>query len=100
MKGVISGLKNTVGGTVDVDRWARLVDEVVDLVEDPTPVLGSFRAEHLTLPAEVLTSVMSKHQRYLPVTDAEGALLPHFVTVANGTIDPAVVRRGTLKVRS
>ncbi|MCU1499212.1 MAG: glycyl-tRNA synthetase beta chain [Acidimicrobiales bacterium] len=91
-------LAASVGGTVDTDRWARLVDEVVNLVEDPTPVLGSFRQEYLDLPPEVLTSVMTKHQRYLPVSDADGALLPHFVTVANGSIEPDVVRRGNQAV--
>jgi glycyl-tRNA synthetase len=82
------------GGAIDVERWASLVDEVVDLIEAPTPVLGSFDPVHLALPPEVLTAVMSKHQRYLPVTDAGGALLPHFVTVANGECDPDVVRKG------
>ncbi|QXC59622.1 glycine--tRNA ligase subunit beta [Aquihabitans sp. G128] len=91
-------LAASVGGTIDTDRWARLIDEVVNLVEDPTPVLGSFREDHLALPPEVLTSVMTKHQRYLPVSDAEGNLLPHFVTVANGSIEPEVVRRGNQAV--
>lgn len=95
-----TALAEEVGGTVDVERWARLVDEVVDLVEAPTPVLGSFDPVHLELPPEALTAVMSKHQRYLPVTDAQGALLPHFVTVANGACDAAVVRRGNEAVIS
>ncbi|HEX7135836.1 MAG TPA: glycine--tRNA ligase subunit beta [Iamia sp.] len=89
-----------VGGTVDVERWRRLIDEVVNLVEAPTPVLGSFDPVHLALPPEVLTAVMSKHQRYLPVTAADGALLPHFVTVANGECDADVVRRGNEAVIS
>ncbi len=95
-----SALATAVDGTVDVDRWARLIDEVVDLVEAPTPVMGSFDPDHLALPPEVLTSVMSKHQRYLPVTGPDGALLPHFVTVANGSCDPDVVRRGNEAVIS
>jgi glycyl-tRNA synthetase len=89
-----------VGGVVDVGRWERLVDEIVNLVEAPTPVRGSFDPAHLALPPEVLTAVMSKHQRYLPVTDADGALLPHFVTVANGECDPDVVRTGNEAVIS
>jgi glycyl-tRNA synthetase len=100
---IVSGathLAEKVGGTVDVERWAGLVDEVTDLIEAPTPVLGSFDAAHLALPPEVLTAVMSKHQRYLPVTDADGALLPHFVTVANGSCDADVVRRGNEAVIS
>ncbi|QYG95311.1 glycine--tRNA ligase subunit beta [Iamia sp. SCSIO 61187] len=93
-------LATAEGGTVDVARWDRLVDEIVNLVEAPTPVLGSFDPAHLALPPEVLTAVMSKHQRYLPVTDADGALLPHFVTVANGACDPDVVRAGNEAVIS
>ncbi|MDX6238507.1 MAG: glycyl-tRNA synthetase, partial [Kribbellaceae bacterium] len=46
------------------------------------------------LPAEILTTVMRKHQRYLPVRDADGKLLPHFVAVANGSVDEATVRAG------
>ena len=37
---------------------------------------------------------MRKHQRYLPVRDADGKLLPHFVAVANGPVDVDVVRAG------
>jgi len=95
-----TALAEAEGGTIDVERWAGLVDEVVNLVEAPTPVLGSFDSVHLALPPEVLTAVMSKHQRYLPVTDADGALLPHFVTVANGACDADVVRRGNEAVIS
>jgi len=87
-------LARTVGGSIEIDRWSALVDEVVNLVEQPTPVLGAFRPEHLSLPTEVLTAVMTKHQRYLPVTDGSGALLPHFVAVANGECDPDQVRAG------
>jgi len=82
------------GGTVDAGRWAGVVDEVVNLIEAPTVVVGAFDPSFLELPPEVLTSVMTKHQRYLPVTDGDGALRPAFVTVANGTCDPDVVRRG------
>ncbi|MCP2164946.1 glycine--tRNA ligase [Goodfellowiella coeruleoviolacea] len=83
-----------VGGTVDAEAEAALVDEVTNLVEWPTPVLGGFAPDYLELPAEILTTVMRKHQRYLPVRDAQGALLPHFVAVANGACDEDVVRAG------
>ena len=43
---------------------------------------------------EVLVMVMRKHQRYFPVCDAAGALLPAFVTVANGPVDVPTVRAG------
>jgi hypothetical protein len=58
-------------------------DEVTDLVEQPT-VLGDFDPEYLRLPKEVLITVMKKHQRYFPVVDAEGRMMPHFIGVRNG----------------
>lgn len=61
-----------------------LLDEVTQLVERPTALLGNFAEEHLELPDEVLISVMKKHQRYFPVKSAEGKLMPYFVTVRNG----------------
>ena len=82
------------GGTVDAVGEAALIDEVTNLVEQPEPVLGGFEQRYLELPAEVLTTVMRKHQRYLPVRDAAGRLLPHFVAVANGPCDRDVVRAG------
>ncbi|HYS35485.1 MAG TPA: glycine--tRNA ligase subunit alpha, partial [Pseudonocardiaceae bacterium] len=83
-----------VGGTVDVVAEAALLDEITNLVERPTPILGSFAERYLELPQEILTTVMRKHQRYLPVRDAAGTLLPYFITVANGSCDPDVVRAG------
>jgi glycyl-tRNA synthetase len=83
-----------VGGTVDAAGEAALIDEVTNLVERPDPVLGRFDERYLELPAEILTTVMRKHQRYLPVRDAAGNLLPHFVAVANGPCDHEVVRAG------
>lgn len=61
-----------------------LLDEVVNLVEYPTAVSGKFEAEFLSLPTEVITTVMVKHQRYFPVTQEDKALLPYFITIANG----------------
>ncbi|HHY88419.1 MAG TPA: glycine--tRNA ligase subunit beta [Chloroflexi bacterium] len=62
----------------------RLLEEVTQLVEAPTAVLGSFDREHLELPEQVLVTVMKKHQRYFPVYAPDGKLLPHFVTIRNG----------------
>ncbi len=82
------------GGTVDVEGEAALLDQIVNLVEEPASILGGFSADYLELPGEILTTVMRKHQRYLPVRDADGKLLPHFVAVANGSVDEDVVRGG------
>ncbi|WP_239573598.1 glycine--tRNA ligase [Actinokineospora baliensis] len=85
-------LAASVGGAVD--GASALVDEITNLVEEPNAVLGSFDARYLDLPADILTTVMRKHQRYLPVRDADGNLLPHFVAVANGACDHDTVRAG------
>ncbi|HVK20070.1 MAG TPA: glycine--tRNA ligase [Actinokineospora sp.] len=87
-------LAATVGGDIDADGESALVDEITNLVEEPNALLGSFAEKYLELPAEILTTVMRKHQRYLPVRDASGALLPHFVAVANGACDHDKVRAG------
>ncbi|KAK6918661.1 Glycine-tRNA ligase, beta subunit [Dillenia turbinata] len=71
-----------------------LLDEVVNLVEAPVPILGKFRESFLELPKDLLTMVMQKHQKYFAVTDDQGRLLPYFVAVANGAIDDTVVRKG------
>lgn len=80
-----------------------LLDEVTDLIESPTPVLGSFEKKFLDLPRPVLIGVMKKHQRYFPVEGVAGNthsplsnLLPHFITVANSDslAHPEVVRQG------
>lgn len=82
------------GGSIDVAGESGLIDEITDIVEFPHPVRGSFDESYLDLPASVLTTVMRKHQRYLPVLDAGGRLMPHFITFANGTCDDDVVRSG------
>ncbi|MFT7837646.1 glycine--tRNA ligase [Saccharothrix sp. BKS2] len=84
-------LAASVGGVVDLDG---VLDEVTNLVERPTPILGAFEERYLELPAQILTTVMRKHQRYLPVRDRDGSLLPHFVAVANGEVDEDLVRAG------
>ncbi len=62
-----------------------LLSEVADLLEKPTAVLGSFDKEYLSLPHDVLISVMKKHQRYFPVADPRSAkLLPYFIAIRNG----------------
>jgi glycyl-tRNA synthetase len=77
-----------------------LLDEVTGLVEHPTALLGQFEPEYLSLPQDVLVTVMKKHQRYFPVVSAEsGELLPFFVAVRNGDdLHLDVVREGNEEV--
>ena len=60
-----------------------LVDEVVGLVEWPVALAGSIDGDFLTLPPEVLTTSMRAHQRYFALLDAQGAIAPRFVVIAN-----------------
>ena len=96
-----------VGGSVPAGPMtASLLAETARLTEAPLPLLGSFDPAFLALPRDVLVMVMKKHQRYFPVEDGKAPpsstttpsapppLLPHFVLVANGGIDPAAVIAG------
>ncbi len=82
IKKQIEELAKEVGGAVPDEP--DLLDEVTNLVERPTAVLGSFEEEYLDIPQEVLMTVMKKHQRYFPVVNGDGKLLPHFIAIRNG----------------
>ena len=76
-----------------------LVESVADLVEFPTAVCGAFKPEYLELPREVIVTPMQKHQRYFPVVDAIGNLLPYFVTISNMQAkDMELIRQGNERV--
>jgi glycyl-tRNA synthetase beta chain len=78
----IAAAAAAVGGRVRPEP--ELLDEVTDLNEWPTAFAGAFDPAALRLPPEVLVTVMRVHQRYFPVEDAQGRLLPRFVGVRNG----------------
>ena len=78
----VTQLANEVDGRVPDDPG--LLDEVTNLVEAPTAFRGTFDSKHLELPRDVLVTVMRKHQRYFPVEDADGKLMPYFIAVRNG----------------
>lgn len=79
---VAQALAAEVGGQIPSDE--DLLEEIVNLVEQPNVFRGTFEAEYLSLPREALVAVMRKHQRYFPVMDAAGDLLPYFIGVCNG----------------
>ncbi|RPI15759.1 MAG: glycine--tRNA ligase subunit beta [Lysobacterales bacterium] len=86
-----------LGGQAVIDD--ALLDEVTALVEWPVPLAGRFDARYLELPPEVPIATMQDHQRYFPVRDATGRLMPWFVTVANlESKDPAQVVAGNERV--
>ena len=61
-----------------------LLEEVLYLVEYPTALCGRFEEKYLQLPPEAVITPMRDHQRYFPVKDGAGRLLPLFITVRNG----------------
>ncbi len=84
-----------VGGEAIIEEG--LLNEVANLIEMPTAVMGGFDKEYLSLPRDVLVSVMKKHQRYFPVEGHKSkvadsstfdlrpsTLLPHFIAIRNG----------------
>lgn len=80
------------GEKVHTEEW--LLDEVTNLVEYPYPLVGSFNTEFLEVPQEVLIISMQVHQRYFPILDENGKLLPKFVVVRNGIEDSELVKKG------
>ena len=76
---------NRVAGLVGGDALLGddLLNELTNLVESPTAVLGNFNADFLQLPRPVLISVMIKHQRYVPI-EKNGRLMPNFIAIRNG----------------
>ena len=94
-----------VGGEAIIEDG--LLNEVANLIEMPTAVMGGFDPEFLQLPRDVLISVMKKHQRYFPISNLQSsnspisALLPHFIAIRNGDdIGVDIVRQGNEHVLS
>jgi glycyl-tRNA synthetase beta chain len=86
-----------VNGNIEHD--SALLDEVTGLVEYPTAVTGDFDRSFLDVPQECLISSMRDHQKYFHIVDADGRLMPHFITVSNiESKNPEQVRSGNEKV--
>ena len=88
--------------TVPGARWREdkeLLATVVNLTEYPSVILGNFEPEYLSLPEEVLVTVMRDHQKYFAVEDANGKLAPHFLAVLNTSSDAdGLIRHGNERV--
>ncbi len=86
----------SINGKAEI--YPDLLEEVINLVEYPTAVIGEFEPEFLQLPKEVITTVMVTHQRYFPINQQD-KLLPNFITISNG--DPAkseIIAKGNARV--
>jgi len=75
-------IANDVGGQVVINPHT--FDEVVQLVEYPHVVSGSFSKDYIKLPRDVLVTSMESHQRYFPIENKQSKLLPYFIVVHNG----------------
>lgn len=85
------------GGSIQQDE--ELLDEITNIVEYPTPIIGRIKEEYLGLPMDVITTPMKEHQRYFPVIDDKDRLLPYFITVRNGDENHSdIVIKGNEKV--
>jgi len=90
-------LESEHGIRINMDE--ELLDTVTNLVEYPNTVMGHFEDEYLRLPKELLTTVMKSHQKYFPVEDDKGNLLPDFVIISNTLRENnETVRRGAERV--
>ncbi|MGM9922874.1 MAG: glycine--tRNA ligase subunit beta [Bacillus sp. (in: firmicutes)] len=90
-------LEQENGWVIPVDE--DLLEEVNNLVEYPTALYGKFEEEFLELPDRVLITSMKEHQRYFPVKNQNGELLPFFITVRNGNSEGIdIVAKGNEKV--
>jgi len=79
-----TSLEKENGIKIEIDE--DLLDEVVAITENPTPLLGSFDEAFLRLPPEVIITSMKEHQRYFPVFKG-GKLVNKFVVVSNALTD-------------
>ena len=96
VQGVAKAAKEAGGKPLDSDA---LYDEVTALTEWPVPLTGSFDEKYLSLPKEVVIATLTSHQRYFPIADKSGKLLPRFVTIANlDSKNPDLVRDGNERV--
>lgn len=76
-----------------------LLEHVVFLVEYPQPLMGSFPADYLSLPKELLMTVMKDHQKYFAVVDRHDNLTNHFIVVSNMRPDNAeIIGKGAERV--
>jgi glycyl-tRNA synthetase beta chain len=76
-----------------------LIKEIMNITEYPYPLRGEFDAKFLDIPKEVLVNVMKSHQRYIPILDSQGDLMPYFIFFANTVpVEDKNVIRGNEKV--
>ncbi|WP_339133695.1 MAG: glycine--tRNA ligase subunit beta [Candidatus Electrothrix sp. GW3-4] len=99
IEAVKKAVQDRVGGRGRPVLDEGLIDTVTNLVEIPWGICGSFDEKFLALPDEALITSMREHQKYFPVKDGKGALLPFFVAVNNTDVkDQAMAASGHERV--
>ncbi len=97
IKAEVAAKATALGGEAVIDD--ELLDEVTALVEWPVIIAGNFEEHFLDVPKEALIKTMQDNQKYFAILDAEGKLMPHFITVANiDSKDPQQVSAGNERV--
>ncbi len=76
----------------------KLIEEVVNLVEKPTVILGKFNEIYLQIPQEILIVTMQQHQKYFPLFDNSGKLTNLFLFVANLPDTSGFIKTGNQRV--
>ncbi|HHF0181240.1 TPA: glycine--tRNA ligase subunit beta [Haemophilus influenzae] len=86
-----------LGGVADIEE--SLLEEVTSLVEHPNVLAAKFEERFLAVPAEALVYTMKGDQKYFPIYDKDGKLLPHFIFISNiNPEDPTAIIEGNEKV--
>lgn len=86
-----------LGGVADIEE--SLLEEVTSLVEYPNVLAAKFEERFLAVPAEALVYTMKGDQKYFPIYDKDGKLLPHFIFISNiNPEDPTAIIEGNEKV--
>ena len=77
---------------------SKLLEEVVNIVEDPNVLLVNFNKKYLNIPQEIIISTLEKHQRYFPIFDSRGRLTNNFFVVANKKDEKKFITIGNKRV--
>jgi glycyl-tRNA synthetase beta chain len=76
----------------------KLLEEVVNIVEDPNVLLVDFNKDYLKIPQEIIISTLEKHQRYFPIFDSRDRLTNYFFVVVNKKDEKKLITEGNKRV--
>jgi len=76
----------------------KLMEEVVNITENPSVILADFDKEYLSIPQEIIISTLQRHQRYFPLFDSKNRLTNNFLIVANKPDTQNIIREGNKRV--